>query len=145
MNGVFTHYRMQLGSGTWDFWPSLTYTGRADRLAWGAHTLARLQADRTGDPDLLSLGKAFLKARFDVSFTVLGFVLAGFGLGAGGGQNYIVTHARPGGAVRLLGNLAGDLAARDRIEQRCQGMALAVRQFALLPPTAPSAMYSIIA
>ncbi len=31
-----THYGMQLGSGTWDFEPSLTYTGRAERFTWGA-------------------------------------------------------------------------------------------------------------
>ncbi len=31
----FIHYHMQLGSGTWDFRPSLTYTGHADRLSWG--------------------------------------------------------------------------------------------------------------
>jgi hypothetical protein len=37
--GVFTHYGMQPGSGTWDFWPSITYTGRADRLTWGAQVL----------------------------------------------------------------------------------------------------------
>lgn len=35
-SGNLTHYMMQLGSGTWDFLPSLTYTGRADRLSWGA-------------------------------------------------------------------------------------------------------------
>jgi hypothetical protein len=34
-DGVFTHYGMQPGSGTWDFWPSLTYTGRAGRFTWG--------------------------------------------------------------------------------------------------------------
>ncbi len=34
-NGNLTHYMMQLGSGTWDFLPSLTYNGRADRLSWG--------------------------------------------------------------------------------------------------------------
>jgi Putative MetA-pathway of phenol degradation len=38
-NDVFTHYGMQLGSGTWDFVPSITYTGRADRLTWGAQLL----------------------------------------------------------------------------------------------------------
>lgn len=33
----FIHYGMQLGSGTWDFRPSLTYTGRADGgWSWGA-------------------------------------------------------------------------------------------------------------
>lgn len=29
-------YGMQLGSGTWDFIPSLTYTGQASRWSWGA-------------------------------------------------------------------------------------------------------------
>ncbi len=35
-NGKLTHYGMQLGSGTWDFRPSLTYTGRAASWSWGA-------------------------------------------------------------------------------------------------------------
>jgi Protein of unknown function (DUF3570) len=30
------HYCMQLGSGTWDFKPALTYTGQADKFSWGA-------------------------------------------------------------------------------------------------------------
>ena len=29
---------MQLGSGTWDFKPSLTYTGQWDQFSWGAQT-----------------------------------------------------------------------------------------------------------
>jgi hypothetical protein len=36
------------------------------------------------------------------------------------------------------------LQGQDRIEQRCQNMALAVRQFALLPPTAPESDYEEI-
>jgi hypothetical protein len=32
----FINYAMQLGSGTWDFHPSITYLGGADRLSWGA-------------------------------------------------------------------------------------------------------------
>jgi hypothetical protein len=32
----FTHYGMQLGSGTWDLLPSLTYAGHAGRFFWGA-------------------------------------------------------------------------------------------------------------
>ena len=35
-SGILTHYMMQLGSGTWDFLPSLTYTGSAERFSWGA-------------------------------------------------------------------------------------------------------------
>lgn len=34
--GGFIHYGMQLGSGTWDFKPSVTYTGQADQWFWGA-------------------------------------------------------------------------------------------------------------
>ncbi len=35
LDGGFIHYGMQLGSGTWDFKPSLTYTGESDRFSWG--------------------------------------------------------------------------------------------------------------
>jgi hypothetical protein len=38
------HYGMQLGSGTWDLLPSLTYTGEHSRFSWGAQAsgVARL-------------------------------------------------------------------------------------------------------
>jgi Protein of unknown function (DUF3570) len=32
----FIHYGMQLGSGTWDFKPALTYTGELNKWSWGA-------------------------------------------------------------------------------------------------------------
>lgn len=35
-DGGFIDYGMQLGSGTWDFKPSLTYTGSSDNVSWGA-------------------------------------------------------------------------------------------------------------
>jgi hypothetical protein len=35
-DGGYTHYGMQLGSGTWDFKPSLTYSGKLDDWGWGA-------------------------------------------------------------------------------------------------------------
>ena len=38
VDGGFIHYGMQLGSGTWDFKPSLTYTGNIDGFSWGAQT-----------------------------------------------------------------------------------------------------------
>ncbi len=44
-------------------------------------------------------------------------------------------------AVAMIVNA---LQGQDRIEQRCQNMALAVRQFALLPPTAPESDYDEI-
>jgi len=41
----YLHYGMQLGSGTWDFKPSLTYTGQWDDWSWGGQfsAVTRLQ------------------------------------------------------------------------------------------------------
>lgn len=44
-------------------------------------------------------------------------------------------------AARIIVNA---LQGQDRIEQRCQNMALAVRQFALLPPNTPDSVYEEI-
>ncbi|QIB66770.1 hypothetical protein [Kineobactrum salinum] len=41
-DGSYVHYGMQLGSGTWDLLPSVTYNGGRDRLSWGAQLSARL-------------------------------------------------------------------------------------------------------
>ena len=49
MGGVFTHYGMQPGSGTWDFWPSLTYTGRAGRFTWGGQVSAVLRMEEANE------------------------------------------------------------------------------------------------
>ncbi len=49
MNGSFTHYMMQPGSGTWDFLPNITYTGRADRFAWGAQVLGVIRMEDEND------------------------------------------------------------------------------------------------
>ncbi len=35
-DGGMVHFAMQLGSGTWDFLPSLTYTGELNDWSWGA-------------------------------------------------------------------------------------------------------------
>lgn len=40
--------------------------------------------------------------------------------------------------------IVSSLQGQDRIEQRCQNLALAVRQFALLPPTAPDSDFEEI-
>lgn len=45
---------------------------------------------------------------------------------------------------RAAGMIVTALQGQDRIEQRCHNMALAVRQFALLPPTAPDSVYDEI-
>jgi hypothetical protein len=36
IDGGYIHYGMQMGSGTWDFKPSLTYTGHHEDFGWGA-------------------------------------------------------------------------------------------------------------
>jgi hypothetical protein len=41
-NDRFTHYGMQLGSGTLDFQPSLTYLGQSDWFSWGAQYSASI-------------------------------------------------------------------------------------------------------
>ena len=39
------HYGMQLGSGTWDFKPALTYTGNMDNFLWGAQANATVRLE----------------------------------------------------------------------------------------------------
>lgn len=46
--------------------------------------------------------------------------------------------------AEAIATIVNALQGQDRIEQRCQNMALAVRQFALLPPTAPDSVYDEI-
>jgi hypothetical protein len=48
--------------------------------------------------------------------------------------------ARKEAAAIIIAALQG----QDRIEQRCQNMALAVRQFALLPPNTPDSVFNEI-
>jgi hypothetical protein len=51
-----------------------------------------------------------------------------------------IEQARKDAVAMIVAALQG----QDRIEQRCHNMALAVRQFALLPPTAPDSVYDEI-
>ena len=55
-------------------------------------------------------------------------------------KNLNFEQARKDAVAMIVSALQG----QDRIEQRCQNMALAVRQFALLPPTAPDSVYDEI-
>ncbi|WP_073273656.1 transporter family protein [Microbulbifer donghaiensis] len=48
-DGRFTHYGMQLGTGTWDLLPSLTYTSAYERLSWGGQLSARLPLEGEND------------------------------------------------------------------------------------------------
>lgn len=48
-DGTFTHYGMQLGSGTWDAIPGLVYTGRHGPISWGAKTTLTLRLEDTND------------------------------------------------------------------------------------------------
>jgi len=48
LTGDLRDYSMQLGSGTWDLIPSITWTGAADRFGYGAQAVGTL---RTGAPN----------------------------------------------------------------------------------------------
>ncbi|MEQ1560524.1 MAG: DUF3570 domain-containing protein, partial [Methyloglobulus sp.] len=45
LDGAYIHYGMQLGSGTWDFKPSLTYTGKSNAWSWGAQVGGTLRLE----------------------------------------------------------------------------------------------------
>lgn len=45
VDGGFIHYGMQLGSGTWDFKPSLTYTGHWADFSWGTQANGTLRME----------------------------------------------------------------------------------------------------
>ena len=49
IDGGFIHYGMQLGSGTWDFKPSLTYTGHMDQFSWGAQANATVRMENKNE------------------------------------------------------------------------------------------------
>ena len=48
-NSEYQHYMMQLGSGTWNFWPSITYNGFDDKLFWGGQLSAIAVLEGTND------------------------------------------------------------------------------------------------
>jgi len=43
------HYGMQIGSGTWDFLPSLTYTGQSEKWSWGAQARGVVRLESQND------------------------------------------------------------------------------------------------
>ncbi|MBK8814214.1 MAG: DUF3570 domain-containing protein [Methylococcaceae bacterium] len=49
INGGYYDYGMQLGSGTWDFKPSLTYTGHSDDFSWGAQAAGIIRMEDKND------------------------------------------------------------------------------------------------
>ncbi len=49
IDGGFMDYGMQLGSGTWDFKPSVTYTGHIDDFNWGAQASGTVRMESKND------------------------------------------------------------------------------------------------
>ncbi|NOU21782.1 MAG: DUF3570 domain-containing protein [Methyloglobulus sp.] len=49
VDNVPIHYGMQLGSGTWDFKPALTYTGEMDNFLWGAQANATIRLEDSNE------------------------------------------------------------------------------------------------
>jgi len=54
----FQHYGMQLGSGTWDLKPSVTYTGKIDDYSWGVQ-LNGTKRLMNNNPSGFALGDVF--------------------------------------------------------------------------------------
>jgi hypothetical protein len=54
----YIHYGMQLGSGTWDFRPSLTYTGQTGDWSWGAQLSGVLRMESQNNSGF-ALGNVF--------------------------------------------------------------------------------------
>ncbi|MDO3384730.1 hypothetical protein QWI17_02635 [Gilvimarinus sp. SDUM040013] len=48
-DGSFVHYGMQLGSGTFDALPSITYTGFSGIVSWGAQANAEIRLENEND------------------------------------------------------------------------------------------------
>lgn len=46
---TYTHYGMQLGSGTFDLLPSVTYLGQADRFSWGLQYASAIRLEDEND------------------------------------------------------------------------------------------------
>ena len=49
IKGGYADYGMQLGSGTWDFKPSLTYTGQWQQFSWGAQSSGTVRMQNLND------------------------------------------------------------------------------------------------
>jgi hypothetical protein len=49
IDGGYIDYGMQLGSGTWDFKPSLTYTGQWQQLSWGAQSSGTVRMENRNE------------------------------------------------------------------------------------------------
>lgn len=84
----FIHYGMQLGSGTWDFKPAVTYTGNVDEWSWGAQL--------NGTKRLESSNKAGF---------ALGDIFQATGWGSYSWTNWLATSVR--GVYTLQGALQG--------------------------------------
>ncbi len=67
--GFFVHYGMQLGSGTWDFKPSLTYTGKVDAWSWGAQVggIKRLENKKYADYVLGDMFESSVWGGYDIT------------------------------------------------------------------------------
>ncbi len=49
LDAGYQHYGMQLGSGTWDFKPSVTYSGKLDKYSWGAQLNGTVRLDHNNE------------------------------------------------------------------------------------------------
>jgi len=107
------HYGMQLGSGTWDFKPSLTYTGNLEDWSWGAQFSATNRLESKNDSGY-ALGDMFqgtawgsynltqwLSASVRGIYTVQGKIDGRFNRVEGVVDNEVVNNVNPGSKVNF--------------------------------------------
>jgi hypothetical protein len=80
LDGGFIHYGMQLGSGTWDFKPSLTYTGKAEEWSWGAQVggTKRLESSNASGYALGDLFESSIWGGYDLTHWLSATVRAAY-------------------------------------------------------------------
>jgi hypothetical protein len=109
-DGRFVHYGMQLGSGTWDFLPSLTYAAHSGAWSWGAQASAIVRLEdannsgfRFGDQYQATL---WLSGRLSDAISVSGRIAHTTQGAVGGHYNGPHHHASP---PDLQANYGGEL------------------------------------
>lgn len=82
IDGGLIHFGMQLGSGTWDFMPSLTYAGEKSRWSWGAQLsgVKRMEEKNKSGYRLGDIFQATTWGGFDLTQWLTAFVRGAYTL-----------------------------------------------------------------
>jgi hypothetical protein len=109
-DGRFVHYGMQLGSGTWDLLPSLTYAGNSGAWSWGAQASAIVRLEDANDSGFRFgdqyQGTLWISRRISDAISASGRIVHTTQGAVGGHYNGPHNHASP---PDLQANYGGEL------------------------------------